>query len=1135
MDPLTAFSLFCNIITTVEAVIKTGRELKELYESPSGLASDKQRLQHETAQLRQIATGLNTTRRNLASDPRQPLLVDIAQECADVTRKIDAILDECQAGGHGSRYITVVKAWVRSRKKKPELDRLLSELESTTQRLQTAIVAASQADLDALKDQVYKHGVQQSEMAERLASIKDDLLSQRDLLANMQRLTTAFEEAQESIRHAAILRALKPSAADAREDEIQVHHPKTFDWILNRHGVREVPWSHAAEADIWPTSIQKRWSDIGFLNWLTDGSGVYHIAGKPGSGKSTLMKFLANEPAVRTHLELWAASMGKQLILSKFFFWKYGSDDQKSVRGLLRGLLYDMAKDNISITKTLFPRLWGDAKGWRLPSASDLIIKGSDIRAAFNQLRTDKGLRQQFRLCLFIDGLDEFDGKEMSHSRLAKELQAWTEDADSTSFLKVCVSSREEHPIMSAFLACQRIHLQDLTRSDISAIVKGTLEASEFFLQLQQEDRAGSRALVTSIVTDAEGVFLWVVLLLKLLEDELSSAISSIAALRSIVRSTPKELEEFLGHIMDSIHNHHKHGAYFILSMVLRMMGIHLSEEGSFDEADRATHEAIFKRTYGITSSWQPHLPLYGVAKVLDEFDKNNTAVESWPSPKWVTDYEYRVESQKAAGKIKSWCKGLLDVPDTLSLSTAPLHDLTLRFAHRSIPDFLASAIPMQARKFTFGDDDIARAILALTITQTVSAPGLHKYGHVDLAMSFHHILLLLRLRQIPESSQIPRMLEELDVARFEAYQRFGETWHRKFMFSNDPDKSRFAPVIRRGDQQGVILPLKWAANVIMNRQVLSSASPVEGNDMDDQRGVVFIGTSAVLLHACHAGLDEYVRWKLEKEPGFKEDKAQLYVGLYGLLSYFWFHGRWSRAHTSLLRRLLGAGTPFNLRFPRPPPSKNATEDSSLVVGYPASYIRDSLRRSAATQEPKTNRDIWLWPVMLSKLLESLVLSTPALVQLWEKLEVWLEFGAMPPLEILLERFDEEYGEAREKQLTKLFRQVNTSDGESIRSDFAESAEEKADSIGYIFFRLPVAQDRLSGSPVEVWYLRTAFAVRKDNICKLIPHLQTSRSITFTELVRYHNPPNVKGLLEYIDRSQALLEAGLQAGGKHST
>jgi signal transduction histidine kinase len=145
MEPLTTFSLFCNIVTTVDAAIRISRELKELYDSSSGLVGDKQRLQRETAQMRKIIAELNATRRKLPADPVQhPLIAEIAKECADLTDKINAILDECKAEGGRPKYIAVVKAWRRSRKKKPELDKLLSELQSTTQRLQTAIAAASQ-------------------------------------------------------------------------------------------------------------------------------------------------------------------------------------------------------------------------------------------------------------------------------------------------------------------------------------------------------------------------------------------------------------------------------------------------------------------------------------------------------------------------------------------------------------------------------------------------------------------------------------------------------------------------------------------------------------------------------------------------------------------------------------------------------------------------------------------------------------------------------------------------------------------------------------------------------------------------------------------------------------------------------
>lgn len=38
-----------------------------------------------------------------------------------------------------------------------------------------------------------------------------------------------------------------------------------------------------------------RWND--FVAWLEEGDGLYWIAGKAGSGKSTLMKYIASHPS----------------------------------------------------------------------------------------------------------------------------------------------------------------------------------------------------------------------------------------------------------------------------------------------------------------------------------------------------------------------------------------------------------------------------------------------------------------------------------------------------------------------------------------------------------------------------------------------------------------------------------------------------------------------------------------------------------------------------------------------------------------------------------------------------------------------------------------------------------------------
>lgn len=183
------------------------------------------------------------------------------------------------------------------------------------------------------------------------------------------------------------------------------------------------------------------------------------------------MKFLANDSRVRQSLEKWAAEAKKDPVLSKFFFWRHGSTDQKTVYGLLRGLLYDMCRASPRVVRMLFPRLHASNR-WDADAESVHVLDEGDIRAAFDQIRTNVEIHEHFRFCFFVDGLDEFDGEEMAHWKLAKMLAGWT---SGPLAIKLCVSSREDHSIVSAFQGSRQIQLQDLTEGDIAAIINDTL------------------------------------------------------------------------------------------------------------------------------------------------------------------------------------------------------------------------------------------------------------------------------------------------------------------------------------------------------------------------------------------------------------------------------------------------------------------------------------------------------------------------------------------------------------------------------------------------------------------------------------------------------------------------------------
>lgn len=72
------------------------------------------------------------------------------------------------------------------------------------------------------------------------------------------------------------------------------------------------------------------------MDWLQGGSGLFWIYGKPGSGKSTLMKLIFQSNSTQKLIHTWLGSALE--IFAGFFFHYRGSAVQKSIEGVLRSL-----------------------------------------------------------------------------------------------------------------------------------------------------------------------------------------------------------------------------------------------------------------------------------------------------------------------------------------------------------------------------------------------------------------------------------------------------------------------------------------------------------------------------------------------------------------------------------------------------------------------------------------------------------------------------------------------------------------------------------------------------------------------------------------------------------------------------
>jgi hypothetical protein len=284
---------------------------------------------------------------------------------------------------------------------------------------------------------------------------------------------------------------------------------------------------------------------VNFTRWLKEGGGVFHISGKAGSGKSTLMKFLCAHEHTKEGLEIWAGEE-KKAVLARFYFWKSSGDNlQFSLPGLYRSILFETLKYCPYLIPELFPRHW-EMLNNNISHVPGDFIRDKDAQNAFESL-TAKGSFSQHRFCFFLDGLDEYQGQWTDHVKLVENLQRWTAGGD----VKICASSRP-YLQFDKLVASEdrRIHLHELTRHDIylfsRKMIEDTLKddlgrVQEYYLRL-----------VEKVVERSEGVFLWARLVVCSLLEGMSRH-DKEAVLEHKLEISPPDINGLYSELLDTL------------------------------------------------------------------------------------------------------------------------------------------------------------------------------------------------------------------------------------------------------------------------------------------------------------------------------------------------------------------------------------------------------------------------------------------------------------------------------------------------------------------------------------------------------------------------------------------------------
>jgi len=274
---------------------------------------------------------------------------------------------------------------------------------------------------------------------------------------------------------------------DLRLNHLAKIKPKYLEWIWDRkEGSGDTTDAVAASSDM------KDRDSAGFVEWLMSDQPMFWVSGKPGSGKFTLMKYLSD---LNREPEPLLCITGCQWHIVYFFFdFRASKSVANSLEGMLRSLLAQLVRCSAAVARHV--------------RSTDL---GQHVLGGFRNIAYDLLESTMFsclqatesRVCVIIDGLDEFEGEfEGSYRDLIASLKCLARD----SVAKICVSGRPESAFEHAFVKVPRIKMQDFNHGTIVAYTTDLLSAyANDFL-----DATSVEELVNEIADESLGVFLWV-------------------------------------------------------------------------------------------------------------------------------------------------------------------------------------------------------------------------------------------------------------------------------------------------------------------------------------------------------------------------------------------------------------------------------------------------------------------------------------------------------------------------------------------------------------------------------------------------------------------------------------------------
>ena len=309
----------------------------------------------------------------------------------------------------------------------------------------------------------------------------------------------------------------------------------------------------------------------------------------------------------------------------------------------------------------------------------------------------------------------------------------------STKQVKVCVSSRPWNEFEKVYGqdASSKLYMEHLTSQDIESYVRDTLEKDLSYQDLEEEEDNHALNLVQDIVDAAQGVFLWVFLVVRSLLEGLTNA-DRFVDLHRRLRLLPTDLNEYFKRMLFTIDKFYRRQTAQLFQVTL-----------------------FAREILPLMSYWYLHQ------------DNSNIAFKLTVEPLSMQRTNVRLKQMRK--RLNACCKGLLEVQfydssnrNDSSLPSSVLFDWKVDFLHRTVRDFLILPdMQTMLDEWAGGDFNADKAICEAILCQIKSAPQEEEYLRSDgpiwnLARTINYHAEAMKVEPDHEQDGV-LLLQELD------------------------------------------------------------------------------------------------------------------------------------------------------------------------------------------------------------------------------------------------------------------------------------------------------------------------------------------------------------------------------------